>query len=85
MKDRELLLKRIQICDFVLNETALFLNSHPEEAKALEHYKKYLEIREQAKKDYVERYGPLSRSDYDGGPRWTWVDNPWPWQNKEVL
>ena len=84
MNEREVLLRRVQICDFVLNDTALFLDTHPEDAMALAHYRKYSEMRDQAAAAYVSRFGPLSRSDYDGGPRWKWVDNPWPWQNEEA-
>jgi len=83
MNQREILLKRVQICDFVLNDTALFLDTHPTDPMALGYYKKYLTIREKASKEFVEKYGPLVRSDYAGGPRWDWVDEPWPWQNKK--
>lgn len=84
MTDREMLLKRLQVCDFALNDAALFLDVNPEDEQALAYYKKYQAMREQAHKDYVAKYGPIKHNDYDGGPRWTWVDNPWPWQNEEV-
>lgn len=83
MTDREMLLKRIQVCDFVLNDTALFLDSHPEDPMALEYFRKYQELRKTAVEAYTGKYGPLSRKDFAGGERWNWVDGPWPWQLEE--
>ena len=83
MNNREMLMKRIQVCDFVLIDTALFLDTHPEDPMALAYYKKHLELREKAVSEYTSKYGPVTKGDYDGGPRWTWVDNPWPWQLEE--
>lgn len=83
MSEREYLLKRVQVCDFALNDCALYLDNNPEDAMALEYYRKYSEMRRQAAADYISRFGPLSHGDYDGGPRWKWVDGPWPWQNTE--
>lgn len=84
MNDREMLLKRVQVCDFALNDAALFLDTHPEDHDALAFYKKYLEMREKSAKDYTDKYGPIAKADYDGGSRWTWVDGPWPWQSEEA-
>lgn len=83
MNDRERLLKRVQVCDFVLYDTALFLDTNPTNQQALAYYKKFQVLRKEAVKEYTSRFGPLTQRGYDGGPRWTWVDNPWPWQNKK--
>lgn len=83
MNEREVLLKRIQVCDFALNDAALYLDVNPEDQMALAYYKKYMDMRAKAVEEYVPKYGPISHGDYDGGPRWKWVDGPWPWQNKE--
>lgn len=84
MNEREMLLKRVQVCDFALNDAALFLDTNPENTEALAYYKKYLRLREEAVGAFTAKFGPLTKSDYDGGPRWKWVDGPWPWQNGEV-
>jgi len=83
MTEREVLLKRVQVCDFALNDAALFLDTHPEDADALAYYKKYLDTRTAAVSDFESRFGPLTKGAYDGGPRWKWVDGPWPWQMEE--
>ena len=83
MTEREILLKRVQICDFALLDAALFLDTHPDDADALAYYKKYLDMRRATVDHYQSQFGPLTKDAYDGGPRWTWVDGPWPWQMEE--
>ncbi len=80
MDDKMMLLKRIQVCDFVLFETHLFLDTHPTDKEALAYYSKYQALRERAMDEYVKKYGPITAGQYDGGPTWRWVENPWPWE-----
>lgn len=79
---REMLLKRVQICDFILTETNEYLDTHPNDQDALDYFKKYYAMRQDAAKAFVEKYGPLKIGDFDGGNRWTWVDGPWPWEKQ---
>lgn len=39
--NREMLLKRVQICDFILVETNEYLDTHPNDQAALDYFKKY--------------------------------------------
>lgn len=80
MEDKRTLLHRIRVCDFILNETALFLDTHPDCTEALEYYQRHLVMQKEAHEKYVAAYGPLNRGDYQGGC-WKWVDGPWPWEN----
>ncbi len=82
MNERQKLLKRIQVCDFVLTDVKLYLDSHPCDRAALEYFKKHQEMREKAYRDYTEKYGPLMAKDSVYGDRWTWVDDPWPWEKE---
>ena len=77
------LLNRIRVCDFVLVETALFLDSHPQNEAALAYYKEHLAKRKAAAADYAARYGMLSMMDCPEESRWSWVDGPWPWEYRE--
>ncbi len=79
--DRNMLLHRIQVCDFVLHETALFLDSHPNHKEALEYFRKHAAMAQAAKMEYTQKYGPITYMDAAQGDRWTWVDQPWPWEN----
>ena len=72
--NREMLLKRVQICDFILVETNEYLDTHPNDQAALDYFKKYNEMRRTAAKEFTEKYGPLNMWDFEGGNRWNWVD-----------
>lgn len=81
MEEKNKLLKRLQICDFTLNEMVLFLDTHPTNTSALEFYKKHLNMQRETKAKYIEKYGPISPTDYSDQKTWDWIDNPWPWEN----
>lgn len=83
-QEREKLLTRIQICDFILVETNLFLDTHPDFTPAVEYFNKYNEMRKALTQEYSEKYGPLTPGDNKDTEKWTWVDMPWPWHNMEV-
>jgi len=82
MDDRKILLKRIQICDFILTETALFLDTHPDNKAALDYFHKYHAMKMQAVQDYTSKYGPISHDTVMSQDRWDWIDNPWPWMKE---
>ncbi len=74
------LMKYINEVSFALNDVTLYLDTHPDDTKALEYYHKYKEQRHQAVKEYEQCYGPLLNYDVNCSERWTWVDGPWPWE-----
>lgn len=81
MNDREVLLKRLQVCDFVLKECHLFLDINPDNREALECFNKYQRLRKEALEDYQERFGPITAVGYENyGDRFTYIDGPWPWE-----
>ncbi|MGI6176598.1 MAG: spore coat protein CotJB [Christensenellales bacterium] len=85
MNKRNALMRKIQEYDFVLVETALFLDTHPDDRQALAHYQKYLALKQDVVNQYTALYGPIRQEDVTSTTRWTWVDGAWPWENdKEV-
>ncbi len=64
--------------EFALTETALYLNTHPNDERALRIHNSnsahYLILKE----DYEMRYGLLTNQGISGYP-WNYVDEPWPW------
>lgn len=80
MNEKERMLRAVQVCAFALNELGLFLDTHPTDKNALSNYTKFQELMNQAVKAYTEKFGPLTQFDYNGGPTWKWIDNPWPWE-----
>lgn len=73
-------MRNVQMYDFALTDTGLFLDTHPDNKAALAFYgdtrTKYLE----AVEEYEVQFGPLTAEDTDIENGWTWVDTPWPWE-----
>ena len=84
MNEQKKLLSRIATCDFILTETSLFLDTHPDCPEALAFYKKHLEMRKKAAEEYAEKFGMLRHEDYRGQNVWQWTEGPWPWEYEEV-
>ena len=79
-------LTELQTMAFAIQELALYLDTHRDDAEALELYRMYQRMYNDAKKKYEEMCGPLNHMHVgEGGYRW--LDAPWPWEyakNKEV-
>ena len=84
MNEQKKLLSRIATCDFILTETALFLDTHPDCSEALDFYKKHLEMRRKAAEEYTEKFGMLRHEDYIGQNKRQWTECPWAWEYEEV-
>ncbi len=85
MNEKAKLLKRVQICDFVLLEMNEFLDTHPNDKEALAYFHKYKKMAEDARRDYTRQFGPLTANDVENTSTWDWIQDPWPWDlPKEV-
>lgn len=82
MKSREQLLKQIGMHSFAAFEIALFLDNHPNNTEALKDREKHLKEAKKATEEYQARYGALTMKDIPAQNRWTWIDDPWPWNNE---
>ena len=80
MNDKKMLLSKIKKYDFALKELNLYLDTHPECRRALTMFKKYSELRINAIDEYERRFGPLTPDRSVSVERWTWIDDPWPWE-----
>ena len=75
----------LQTLGFVLQELALYLDTHPEDKEALELYREYQKIYHKGMMEYNE-CNPLKHGMPTQGDRYRWLDDPWPWEyaaNKE--
>ena len=60
----------------------LFLDMHPDDARALSDYNCYAEQLAALKDLYVKNYGPLSNFGGSVSPdAWKWVRADWPWHS----
>lgn len=74
------LLKIITDASFALDDTKLFLNTHPDCYEALKYYADYQKIRHIAMQEYTYKYGPMSAYDVKINDKWSWGKEPWPWE-----
>jgi len=71
----------IQQVSFVLYETALYLDTHPDCRPALEYFNRYNTRLRELKEKYQSRYGSLTIfGQKDCSDQWQWVKTPWPWE-----
>ena len=81
LRNRDALMRKIMEIDFALNEMVLFLDTHPNDKKALALYHKYADKSRELKAVYNENFGPLTPADNLSEDCWDWVHGPWPWEN----
>ena len=83
MTERQKLLKRVQMFDFILDELNLFLDTHPTNKQALNNFTKYQFLKNEAATQYMNKYGPLRAEDFAGGNSFDYVNSPWPWERED--
>ncbi|MBR3978880.1 MAG: spore coat protein CotJB [Oscillospiraceae bacterium] len=79
-------LTQLQTMAFMIQELALYLDTHRDDMEALEVYRSYQKMYQDAKKEYEKNCGPLTHMTHNEGP-YRWLDEPWPWEyakNREV-
>lgn len=80
MTERQHLLKKLMAERFAAIETSIFLDTHPNDKKALEAMRKYVACYKELRDEYEKKFGPLTAfSDVGNENTWTWINDPWPW------
>ncbi|MBR0598348.1 spore coat protein CotJB [Clostridiales bacterium BAD-6] len=82
MDRRSELFQKIQMVSFVLVDTNLYLDTHPDDRAALNYYHKYRTLMDQMVQEYTDNYGPLTPYTVKSADMWTWIDQPWPWEKE---
>ena len=73
-------LAELMALDFACHDLSLYLDTHPEDQEAFEAYRDLLKLAEDGQREYAEQYGPISKTDLREAERYTWIQDPWPWQ-----
>ncbi len=76
--NREELLRKLSAAQFAMWELHMYLDTHPTDAQAMSLYRKYEVKGNELKKEYEERYGPITFRTSDMAAEW--LENPWPWE-----
>ena len=69
----------LQALCFVLQELALYLDTHPEDEEAFALFKQFTAMEKAAKEAWEKVNGPIKRSTAAQAERWNWLQDPWPW------
>ncbi len=75
------MLKEIMSHEFSAIDLSLYLDTHPQDMKALTEYNQVTHHLKMLKRAYEQCYGPLAV--YGHSPSqypWRWIDEPWPWE-----
>ena len=76
----------LQALAFAVNELALYLDTHPNDAEATEMYRTYQNALHDGMMHYSMEHGPLNHTVPGKTGRYCWPNDPWPWEyaaNKE--
>ncbi len=77
---RDEMLNKIMLYRFAALETALFLDTHPNDLEVLDRHNYYSKELHNLSMDYMKKYNdPLTNYDQAEG-FWTYIER-WPWQN----
>lgn len=78
---RKRMLMNIMAEEFTAVEFNLYLDTHPEDERALADYNHTVKKLNQLKCAYEEKYGPLTNFGFaESEFPWRWVEEPWPWE-----
>ena len=75
---RQEMIDQIKALDFTIVELGLYLDTHPEDQKALCMHREYTKQVKDLKDKYNKMYGPLTI--FFPCNKWRWLEEPWPWE-----
>lgn len=73
------LLKALQALEFSVYEFVLYLDTHPDDQRALAEFSTLGRETQRLRDTYSQCYGPLSIEDNINLSSWRWALDPWPW------
>lgn len=76
------LMKCLNEVSFAINDMQLYLDTHPQDQKALEDMRIFQERRKKYLEMHARYYGPLTMDSMVDGcnDSWAWILTPWPWE-----
>jgi spore coat protein JB len=70
----------IDIVSFAVTDVNLYLDTHPQDQRAIEYFNNYQKARNQALREYSAAFGPLNLDTARIGNEFSWANECWPWQ-----
>lgn len=78
--DKHVMMKNIYELGFILTETNLYLDTHPDDIEAIEYYAQIRDEYCDYMTKYADYYGPLDKLHMSNDNYWMWVATPMPWE-----
>ncbi|MDD6211862.1 MAG: spore coat protein CotJB [Clostridiales bacterium] len=78
--EKQKLLSSIYQYGFAMDDTRLYLDTHPEDCEALAYFREMAERYHDAVRTWEENVGPLNQDWADVSDGWAWICDPWPWE-----
>lgn len=78
---RSELLKKLSAYAFAAYDWNLYLDTHPDETQAIAMFKKMSDKANELKDEFQVKYGPLTAAANTDENQWSWLNDPWPWEN----
>ena len=75
---REEMIMSLRAYKFSIIELALYLDTHPDDEKALCLHREYAKKAKELADKYQKMFGPLTI--YYPCKKWRWLEEPWPWE-----
>jgi len=75
------MMKKIREYNFSVIELGLYLDTHPDDNKALCLHREYAKNLKELLDKYQKVYGPLTI--YFPCNKWRWLEEPWPWERSD--
>ena len=86
LSKKQHLMQQIAECEFICVDINLFLDTHPDDQRALADYNCYAEQLAALKDLYVKNYGPLANfGNSVSHGEWKWVRADWPWHSGHYM
>lgn len=83
MSERENLLLELMKLDFALQDSILFLDLRPDDARAREYYFHHLCAYDEKKSHFECTYGPLSNRSLDAAAYERYACDAFPWERRD--
>ncbi|MDR3263178.1 MAG: spore coat protein CotJB [Clostridiales bacterium] len=68
--------------DFYAVDLQLYLDTHPNDAKAIAEYNKTINDAQKLRSDYEQTNGPLTSKYLSPAEKFDWIDEPWTWEEQ---
>lgn len=73
-------MRKLQMVDFAIAETVLYLDAYPNCKAALAYYHKLLDEREKLADSLAKSGRPVTNMSNTDTENWNWTNGPWPWE-----